>query len=137
MSQRDVPVLADQSWAELWGGLLSADFRNGDDSVHLNGGEVSSTSFYNVEEGIESWVAQSLLTPSNDQSSHPQPIPIEASPTCFSLNNPKLLCYGMVSHPNTLSLTECDSLWSEATAEHSLYIDLPGRSQSRGEYVGS
>jgi hypothetical protein len=131
----EIPALADTSWDELWGGLLRADIRNGDLSLLLNGDETSSTSYYNVEEGIESWAAQSLPPP-NDLSSYSQPIPIKTSPIGDPLNSPALLCYGMVSYPYTLFPIECSRSYFETTA-HSLYIGLPCCGESRGKYVGS
>ncbi len=93
----EIPVLADQSWGELYSDLLSSalNFNNSGLSTDLDSGEPSSVPFSGVELGIEAWAAQTLSLSPEDFSSHtissqihsPQP-PLDA----FAI-----VCYGMVS----------------------------------------
>jgi hypothetical protein len=56
----------------------------------------SGTSIHNVEEGIESWVTQSMPLAS-DMSSDSQGTPLQSLLLDSPVKYPTALCYGMVS----------------------------------------
>lgn len=93
--------MVETSWDELWGEILSPDFRTSDISLLLNDDEANGATHFNIEEDIESWATQALpLT--HDQFLHTQTISVEKTPAVSTLGTLAPLCYGMVSHPYPL-----------------------------------
>jgi hypothetical protein len=90
MIQSDTPAFAERSWDGLWGELLSPELRTSDSLPQLTGDITSDAAFDNIEEGIESWAAQSL-----------PPVPIQTLTTNSLPDTRAQLCYGMVSPPLT------------------------------------
>jgi hypothetical protein len=127
-------MLGDQSWDELWGELLSANFGYSDQPLHLDTDETSGTLLCNVEGGIESWAERSLLC-SNGSSSDGQPTPVETFNGPVS-SSPELLCYGMVSPSHIISLTQSDNI-TRLSLELIFCIDLSCLRKNHGKYVRS
>jgi hypothetical protein len=88
-------MLAEKPWDKVWGDILDSNFPNGNNAFQMDIDEASATSIHNVEEGIEWWAAHSMPPLLDSQATQP-----EAVPTDLLVNEPGLICYGMVSVPS-------------------------------------
>ena len=96
-------MLADQSWTDLWGGLLNSDFNYDDHYPPPSEAETDGTSFCYAQEGIELWAEQDLPS-SSALSSQPEQTAVSTTRE-GSMNGPaEQLCYGMVCRPHACAL---------------------------------
>jgi hypothetical protein len=92
-------VLTDQSWTDLLGELLNPDFNDAGDHFASNNAGADSSWFRFAQEGIESWAAHDLPSPS-DVPSQPEPTPtVTTAPEPIVNDSVEYVCYGMVCLP--------------------------------------
>jgi hypothetical protein len=94
----DIPVLADQSWSNVWNGLLdpvSASFGTPDfvDDDNANG-EGAAVASHLIENGIESWATQCL--PQADASSQSEDTGPSTPDDGDAQDFNGRICYGVV-----------------------------------------
>jgi hypothetical protein len=126
-------VFADRSWDGLWNELLCRDLGIGDPLAQFDGDKGSNDTLAIIEEGIESWAAQSLPM-LYDPPLETLPVSIPALPDVSLPENGTQVCYGMVSLPYTGSFPEGDLSQFDVPA-YSSPLDLPCVSESCGQYA--
>jgi hypothetical protein len=115
----ETPILAENSWDEIWAGVLSVGDCGINDILH-----------YNVEESIESWAAQSLPPLPSELSTETEICTVETAAITSPRETERNLCYGMVI--SVFIIFHC-LVNIKLTL---LFADLPSISPSDWNYAG-